>query len=348
VAIEFIGSVAPANPAPTNPAPASPASIAPALATADPEYPLQVASLLEEAGFDRLLIGHSPSAPDGLLVANEVLTTTSRLGVLVTQIPGLVAPTVAARQYATLAAFHPGRVGLHATTADTRREGDLSAPAERSAQAAEFLEVVRLAWRSPQAFDYSGEFYRVTGGHSDARPADGGLPVYFSGESPADARAGAAHADVFLLPAGPARKVAEQIVGITAAAARYGRSPRFGVSLRLLAAPTRRAAIDRLNSVTETGLNDAAPLWVPPATGQIRLAGSYDEVAQHLLDYLSIGVRTLVIGHDPHAEAADCAEVIARVREAASRRFSAGATRPGRGSACRQSAAACPRPGWPA
>jgi len=205
---------------------------------------------------------------------------------------------------------------------------------------------VRLAWRSQQPFDYSGEFYRVTGGRSDARPIDGGLPIYFSGQSPADARVGAAHADVCLLTAGPARKVAEQIAGITAAAGRHGRSPRFGVSLRLLAAPSRQAAHDRLRSAgTQTNLDDAAPVWVPPAASQIRLAGSYDEVAQHLLDYLAIGVRTLVIGHDPHTEAADCAEVIARVRAVAGRRVSAAARRPGRGLACRPSAAACPRPG---
>jgi alkanesulfonate monooxygenase len=332
----------------TAPAPCRPAPIAPApvTVTADAEYPLQIAPLLEDAGFDRLLIGPSPSAPDGLLVANEVLTTTSRLGVLVTQIPGLVAPTVAARQCATLAAFHPGRVGLHATTADPQRDGDLSAPTDRAAQAAEFLEVVRLAWRSQQAFDFSGEFYRVTGAHSDARPADGDLPIYFSGESPADAEVGAAHADVCLLTAGPTRKVAEQIVGIAAAAARYGRSPRFGVSLRLLAAPTRQAARDRLRSAgTQTSLDDAAPVWVPPAASQLRLVGSYDVVAHHLLGYLDIGVRTLVIGHDPHTEAADCAEVIARVRAAAGRPVSAGARRPGRGSACRPSAEACLRPG---
>ncbi len=49
-------------------------------------------------------------------------------------------------------------------------------------------------------------------------------------------------------------------------------------------------------------------------TSRVRVTGSYDEVARALLDYVEIGVGTLVIGHDPHLEAADCAEVIARVR----------------------------------
>ena len=67
----------------------------------------------EESGFDRLLVGHSSSSPDGFSVANQVLTVTSELGVLLAHRPGFVSPTVAARQYATLEAFHPGRVAMH-------------------------------------------------------------------------------------------------------------------------------------------------------------------------------------------------------------------------------------------
>ncbi len=298
MAVEFVGSVIPAIPVSEG---------------SDPDYPVRVAALMSEAGFDKLLIGYSASAPDGLLVANEVLTTTSRLGVVVTQVPGLVAPTVAARQYATLAAFHPGRVGLHAASdalaADAPRDGEGGGPVGRSARAAEFLEIVRLAWRSRDAFDYAGEFYRVAGAHPAAGPAGEDLQVYFSGESPSDQQVGAAQADVYLLAAGPVRGVAERIAEIRLAAARHGRSPRFGLSLRLSASPTRRPS----------------PVWVPAgmppasdaaATDRIRVACGHDEIAQVLLDYVEAGVSTLVIGHDPHLEAVDCAEVISRVRDA--------------------------------
>ena len=327
MAVEFVGSVVPAS------------SVA---ARSDPDYPVQAASLMDEAGFDKLLIGYSASAPDGLLIAGEVLTTTSRLGVVVTQVPGLVAPTVAARQYATLAAFHPDRVGLHsvgeALAADAPGDGDDSPAAGRSTRAAEFLEVVRLAWRSRDVFDYAGEHYRVVGAHPAGRPAAGDLQIYFSGESPADVRVGAAQADVYLLAAGSVASVTERIADIESAAARFGRSLRFGVSLRLLASPTRRPNRDRLQFVTETGPAgpggwpwpgspgvSASPVWVPPGmplaggaavTDRVRVTGSYDEIARGLLDYVEVGVSTLVIGHDPHLDGADCAEVISRVREA--------------------------------
>jgi alkanesulfonate monooxygenase len=337
MAVEFVASVVPASQASVR---------------SDPDYPVQAASLLDEAGFDKLLIGYSASAPDGLLVANEVLTTTSALGVVVTQVPGVAAPTVAARQHATLAAFHPGRVGLHAVGdllgADASRDADSGSPDERAARAAEFLEVVRLAWRSRRAFDYAGEYYRIAGAHSAVRPASGDLQVYFSGESPADLRVGAAQADVFLLQAQSVSAMARRIAEIRSAAAQHGRSPRFGVSLRLLASPEQRPVRDRLRFVTEAGPAGpgpgpwswsgspgdpgrpaAAPVWVPPGiplargagvTSRVRVAGGYDEVARGLLDYVEIGVSTLVIGHDPYLEAADCAEVITRVREAAASR----------------------------
>jgi alkanesulfonate monooxygenase len=321
MAIEFIGSVVLASPD---------------LASPDPDYPVQAAALIDEAGFDKLLIGYSANAPAGLLVANEVLTTTSRLGVVVTQVPGLVAPTVAARQYATLAAFHPGRVALH--TIDCAADGeqqdrDGPGPADRCGQAAEFLEIVKLTWRSVRAFDYAGEFYRVTAAWSAARPSGGSLPVYFSGDSNVAVGVGAAHADVYMLAAAPGPVVAGRIARIRAAAARLGRAPRFGVSLRL-ASPEPPTATDGFRGVVtrprpaepEAPPPPPAPLWLPqglpPANagagmGPVSLADGHDQVARDLLGYVEIGVSTLVIGHDPHVEAADCAEVIERVRAAA-------------------------------
>jgi alkanesulfonate monooxygenase len=209
--------------------------------------------------------------------------------------------------------------------ADAQRDGDNLSPADRSARAAEFAEVVKLAWRSQRPFDYSGEFYRVTGAYSTARPQGGHLQLFVSYESKADLPVAAEHADVCLLAAAPVPEIAERIIRLRAAAARYGRSPRFGVSLRLLASPARRTPRDRLRLVTEIG-PATATTWIPPAgggiaSGRVRLAGSYDEVARGLLDYIDIGVSMLVIGHDPQAEGGDCAEVIARVHEGADRRL---------------------------
>lgn len=44
----------------------------------DADYPARMARLHEESGFDRLLVGHSSSSPDGFTVADTVLNATSR------------------------------------------------------------------------------------------------------------------------------------------------------------------------------------------------------------------------------------------------------------------------------
>ncbi|MGH3411298.1 MAG: LLM class flavin-dependent oxidoreductase, partial [Streptosporangiaceae bacterium] len=147
-----------------------------------PEYPARVAGLHEEAGFDRLLVGQPADAADPFAVANQVLTTTSGLGVLLAHRPGSVAPTVVARQYATLDAFHPGRVAMLVTA-----DGDEAI----QRRAGEFLDVVGLEWSSAEPFDYGGGFYRVAGGRSAVCPRGGRLPVYVSGTSAGAVRMGA-------------------------------------------------------------------------------------------------------------------------------------------------------------
>jgi alkanesulfonate monooxygenase len=217
MAIEFVGSL-------VNASLRSPASGPPVSGlAADPDYPVRMAALHEESGFDRLLVGHSSSSPDGFSVANQVLTTTSRLGVLLAHRPGFVAPTVAARQYATLEAFHPGRVALHVITggddADQRRDGDTCDKAARYRRSDEFLQVVKLTWGSREPFDYEGEFYRVAGGWSAVRPPGGSLPVYFAGASGDAVRVGGRHADVYAFWGEPLAAIAGRIAEVRAAAA---------------------------------------------------------------------------------------------------------------------------------
>lgn len=351
-AIEFIGSVIP------------PPDSAPTAALADPDYPVQVAGLVDEAGFDKLVIGYDPHAADGLVVANGILTTTSRLGVVVPVVPGLVAPTVAARQLATLAAFHPGRVAMHAIIdADptaVSRDGTIAGPTTSARRAAEFLQVVELAWATRPPFDYAGEFYQVTGAASAVQPGSGRLPVYLWMRGADAFRVGAAHADFCIFSFASVPVIAGRVAEARAAAARHGRSPRFGVSVRMLAAPTEQAAWDRLEATrpeigqrrdqrAQPGWLPPAPMGAGPASEPSVITGSYDQVAQALLGYVAAGVRSLVIEHDPHAEAAECAAVIERVRAMVGTRPelpSGAARRQGHGSACRPSAATCPQPGW--
>src|ERR1039458_9072440 len=179
--IEFIGISAtpPRRATPIAPAYAAPERTGPVR----PRYLEELARAHEEAGFDRVLIAHSSASPDGFTVADQVLARTQRLGVLLAHRPGFVAPTYAARKFATLDAFHPGRVALHVITggddADQVRDGDLTDKVTRYRRTDEFLDVLRLEWTSATPFDYGGGFYRVNGGLSGLAAPPRRGPVLF-------------------------------------------------------------------------------------------------------------------------------------------------------------------------
>lgn len=83
----------------------------------EPDYLYRLARAHERSGFDRVLVADGAAGPDGFIVADQVLSSTTRLGVLLAPRPGAVAPAVAARKLATLGALHPGRIALFASRA---------------------------------------------------------------------------------------------------------------------------------------------------------------------------------------------------------------------------------------
>ncbi|GAA1511980.1 LLM class flavin-dependent oxidoreductase [Nocardioides humi] len=325
----------------------------------DKDYVRRLARTHEEAGFDRVLIAHLSSMPDGFVVADQVLEATERLKVLLAHRPGFWAPTIAARAYATLDAFHPGRVAMHVITggddADQQRDGDFLTKAERYRRTDDFLTVVRKEWESEAPFDHEGEFYRVAGAWSSVRPGTR-IPVYFGGASADAIRVGGKHADAYAFWGEPLEGIKERIREVRAAAEPYGREPRFSVSLRPIVADTEAEAWSRaeeilartreyvaaagaekvrafgskavgsqrlLAAADQADVHDKR-LWTALAkvTGaggnSTAVVGSYEQVAEALLDYVGIGVTTLLIrGFDPLEDARKYGRLIDLVRAGA-------------------------------
>jgi len=327
-----------------------------------PDYLHRLALAHERSGFDRVLVTHSSSEPDGFVVADQVLSVTAGLGVLLAHRPGFITPMLAARKLATLDALHPSRVALHVVTggddADQARDGDFTGKADRYRRTAEFLEILRLGWASAEPFSYDGQFYRVRNARSAIRPPAGRLPVYFGGASADAIRVGSVHADVYAFWGEPLAGIRERIAQVQAAAASAGRRiSRFSVSVRPVVADTEAAAWLRARQLLELARERAARpgqpgelqagepqaegsrrllrfaaagevhdarLWTGLATvagaprDSTALVGSYEQVAEALLGYVSAGASTLVIrGYEPLADAAAFGGLIQLVHEAA-------------------------------
>jgi alkanesulfonate monooxygenase len=343
----------------------------------DPEYTRRFARAHEDGGFDRVLIGYGSGFPEGGQVAAYAAAHTERLGLLIAHRPGFVAPTLAARQFATLDQFTGGRVAVHTITggnnAEQRRDGDYLDHDERYQRTDEYLGILRKTWESEEPFDHDGRFYKFEDHYAETKPAHR-IPLYFGGSSEAAYRVGGRHADTFALWGEPLAETAQQIASVHAAAKAAGRTelPGISVSFRPILAPTEELAWERAERILDTIKSGAgAAFWSarrrpwraagtqPENVGSQRLlaaaekadrhdralwtatakasgaggnstalVGTPETVAQALLDYVDIGVTTLLIrGYDPLGDAIDYGRyLLPLVREEVARRDAAAAS----------------------
>jgi alkanesulfonate monooxygenase len=308
----------------------------------DPTYVETIAKAHEAGGFDRALVAFGSTSPESILVTAHAASVTERLGFMIAHRPGFTAPTVAARQLATLDQFTGGRIAVHIITGgsddEMKRDGDHSVKDDRYARTDEYLDIVRQEWTSAEPFDYKGNYYSVQGAFGAVKPFQKPhLPIYFGGSSDAAIPVAGKHADIYALWGETQAQVRETIARVRAAAAKWGRSPRFSLSLRPVLAETEEAAWKRARAIEDRTreLRERAGLktegHAPPNAGAQRLldaaargsrldkrlwtgvaaltgasgnstglVGTPEQVADALLDYYDLGVSTfLVRGFDP-------------------------------------------------
>jgi alkanesulfonate monooxygenase len=331
--------------------------------TVDPGHVRDFARAHEDGGFDRVLIGYGSSGPDGFSVASYAASVTDRLSFLIAHRPGFVAPTLAARKAATLDHFTGGRIALHIITggsdAEQQRDGDWLTHDERYRRTDEYLKIVRRVWSSATPVDFEGEFYHVKAAASEVKPLQQPyVPLYFGGASGPAVTVGAKHADVYALWGEPVAAVKERIAEVDAAAAPFGRKPRYSVSVRPILGATEEQAWERarntlarilelrggrpatgparpqavgskrlLDFAAQGEIHDKC-LWTPiaAATGAsgntTALVGTPETVAEALVDYYEAGATTLLIrGFNPMQDAIDYGrDLIPLVRTEVARR----------------------------
>lgn len=222
----------------------------------DTDYVRAFAQAHENAGFDRILVPHSSTSPDATITIAYAASVTSRVHFMLAHRPGFVAPTLAARQLATLDHFSGGRLAVHfisgGSDEDQRRDGDYLAHDERYARTDEYLQILRRVWTDSEPFDHEGRFYRFEKAFSDVKPKQTPhVPIYFGGASEAALAVAGKHADVYALWGESKQQVAELIARVRAEAAKHGRNVRFSVSFRPILASTEKAAWERAEHILE-------------------------------------------------------------------------------------------------
>ncbi|WP_304168412.1 LLM class flavin-dependent oxidoreductase [Phenylobacterium aquaticum] len=280
--VEFIGFIGAQHTSETHP-PKGPAL--------DVDYVEKVAKAHDAGGFDRALVAFGSTSPESILVVAHAASVTEKLGFMIAHRPGFTAPTIAARQLATLDHFSKGRIAVHIITggsdAEMAKDGDHTNKAERYARTDEYLDIVKQEWTSAKPFDYKGNYYNVIQGFGSVKPLQQPhIPIYFGGSSDEAIPVAGKHADIFALWGETQAQVRETIARVRAAAAKHGRDVKFSLSLRPVIADTEDAAWKRADDIVARTLEVRKAAGLPTENHAPVNAGS-----QRLLQAAAQGTR---------------------------------------------------------
>lgn len=212
----------------------------------DHGYLQQIAQAADRLGFGGVLIPTGRSCEDAWLVAASLIPVTQRLRFLVALRPGVISPTQAARQAATLDRLSNGRALFNLVTGGDPEElagdGVFLDHRERYVESAEFTRVWRRVLAG-ETVDYEGRHVNVRGARLMFGPVQQPRPPLWFGGSSEEAQALAAEqVDVYLTWGEPPALVKEKIDRVRALAAAQGRKVRFGIRLHVIVRETTEEA----------------------------------------------------------------------------------------------------------
>jgi alkanesulfonate monooxygenase len=306
-------------------------------------YLADVARAADRLGFEGVLTPTGTWCEDAWLTTAALLNETEKLKFLVAFRPGLISPTLAAQQTATLQRFSEGRVLLNVVSGgddtEQRRFGDWLGHDERYARTREFLQIVKSIWMQ-ESVDFTGKYYNVADARVSAPPNP--LPeIYFGGSSAPALPIAAEFADVYLTCGVPPQAAAAKIERVREQAGALGRKVRFGIRLHTISRDTSAAAWavanEMLADLTDEEIAKATALHASSESegqrrmtalhggrvdkleiypnlwagvGLIRggagtaLVGSHQEVADLITEYHLLGFDEFIMSGYPHLEEA--------------------------------------------
>lgn len=244
--IEIIGTFSHRDSSESHPAP---------IGQIDTDFIRTLTQSFERNGFDRILIAQAASWPDGIVFASHLAAFTEKLKLMIAHRPGFIAPTMAARMFATLDGVSDGRVGVHIISApsdtETQADGDFLTRDERHLRSGEYIALMQRVWRG-ETFDHDGTFFRFRGAHSAVTPLqEEGIPIFFGGLSENALTVAGNHADIYAFGVDTLDNSRTLIDRVRSEAVRAGREIDFCMSTRIILGETEEAAWDKAAEVLE-------------------------------------------------------------------------------------------------
>jgi len=306
-------------------------------------YMRQIAQAADQLGYYGVLLPTGRSCEDAWVVASALAPLTEKLRFLVAVRPGLSEPSMTARMAATLDRLSGGRLLINVVAggdpAELAGDGVWLDHAARYRATDEYLTVWRR-YLSCEKFDFEGAHVRVKDGQLFFPPVQTPHPpLYFGGSSADGQEVAGKHADTYLTWGELPEDVAQKLASAEAAAARHGRSLKFGIRLHVIVRETEEeawaAADDLIRYVDDAAIERAQQAFAGfDSVGQKRMAalhggrrdklvigpnlwagvglvrggagtalvGNPQQVADRMREYMDLGIERFIMSGYPHLE----------------------------------------------
>ena len=260
--------------------------------------------LIEDGGFRKIVVDDTAGLLTNMDLAAQVLDRTSSLEVVLTHWTGVVEPTVAARQLASIDRKSGGRLALRMISEPLNDDDAETRPVGHTViwqRIDEYLVLLKRLWSNDRPFDHEGAFYSIKGGYVPRKgPHGADLVIRMGGQSGTALRVAGRHADVFELAPGSIDEVRQLMERARGAAAEHGRAGKLRFALPV-----------RIHQGASATGHKAVDVAGPPA-----------QAALSLLAYAALGIdEFMIVGVDTPREIATVGrETIALLRNSLARR----------------------------
>ena len=239
--------------------------------------------LIEESGFDQVIIDDPAGLLSNMDLAALTARCTSSLGFVLSHWAGAIAPSVAARQLAALDRNSGGRLSLRMLPGFGDEDGERDAGRSHIAsleRTDEYLVLLKRLWSNERPFDHEGPFYSLRGGYVQSKgPQAGAVPIRMSGLSGTALKVAGRHADIFELAPGTPQELGRVMERVSVAAAEFGRAGRIRFALPVW--------LDLTGREPPTGYHPAR---------FVRFRGNSANAAVALLPYTALGITEFLVG----------------------------------------------------
>jgi len=300
---------------------------------------VQLCRVAEQVGIESMLMAIGYTRPDPLVLSMAIGAQTGSIKFMIACRSGLISPTYFVQQVNTASTLLPDRICINMVCGHTPYElgyyGDFLEHDERYSRTAEFMAICRELWRRDGRVNFDGTYYRVENAWVDTPMISGtsrGPEVFLGGNSVQAEDLAIEYADCLWRFPDADDKLAVRVARVVAS------GTRVGLLVSLITRPTREAALDAASVLIagfsaqtrvvhrdfaarsdSTGFRsvyaaaeDAATEWLTPTlwTGAvpylgapaIALVGSYEDVADAILGYHTMGVTQFLFMGWPDVE----------------------------------------------